>query len=139
MPLVSELHIAIQKGSEPHEAWSWSLFINGPSMPKRTILHLSSCFTHFYLEHHHVSNYRSENLVEVLPLCEVDTLQINAIVDIARPIHNQCPRYNCQHYILELLSALEEARIVNGGDRRYRENRKAVEEMQGRTERISRV
>ncbi|CAI7615675.1 unnamed protein product [Penicillium viridicatum] len=68
---------------------------------------------------------RSEGLLELRPLYDMDVAEINSIKTVASQVtvHNEIRGWNCQDYVLDLLKALEKEEIVNSKDARYKKQK----------------
>ncbi|KAI2844078.1 hypothetical protein CBS147321_7948 [Aspergillus niger] len=130
MSSTSGLHVAIYNDGGIYK--HWSLFIDGPTDPEKTILHIMGSSTRYRFEMRNSNARNSTTLLELVYLCHVDNSKISAIKDAAQEItiHNEAPGYNCQDYILELLDELEEKKIIDRSNASYKRNRKKVEDKQ---------
>lgn len=120
------LYVTIHKGGGAYK--HWRLHIEGPSERENIIYQIMGSSTRYRFETRQENCRQAEDLIEMIFLCDVDVGEIGTIEKLARAavIHNEAPGYNCQDYVLELLDALEERRVVDGEEEGYRRSKKIV-------------
>lgn len=131
MPSTVGLHVAIYKEDEGVYK-HWGLFVDGPTQDQKLVFHIEGSSTRFRFDRK-LSNARfSKRLLELICLCHVPVGKIGAIDQAAEgaAIHNEYPGYNCQDYVLELLSDLEQKGLIDGNDASYQKQKDLVESKQ---------
>lgn len=130
MSSVAGLHVAIYNDGGVYK--HWSLFIDGPTKAEQTILHIMGSSTNYRFEMRTSNARESASLLELIHLCDVSASKIDAIKNVAAeaPIFNQYPGYNCQDYVLELLSDLEKRGIIDGREAMYQRQKEVVKSKQ---------
>lgn len=113
--------ISISDGVYKH----WGVFIDAPREEDKIFLQVAGSDGRFRYELETRDVRRSEGLVELLPLYDVDVAEINSIKTVASQVtvHNEIRGWNCQDYVLDLLEALEKEAIVNSKDARYKKQK----------------
>ncbi|KAG5208239.1 hypothetical protein GTR04_5783 [Trichophyton interdigitale] len=107
----------------------WSLFIDTEQKPDKTIIHLLGARQRYFRDVRIRSDVReSTSLVELCPICEIDTYKVEAVKNIAwdTPVRNEEADYSCQDFIIDVLEKLEQANIVNAEDPDYQRNKGIV-------------
>ncbi|KAJ5804953.1 hypothetical protein N7474_010840 [Penicillium riverlandense] len=127
----SELYVAIycnDSGIYKH----WALFVDGPTDEEKLVFNILGSSTQYRFEMEESNAFLDPTLIEVFPLCDVDSSKIDAIKDAAQNavIHNESPGYNCQDYVLELLDDLEAKGIISRNDVEYAKNKQGVKDKQ---------
>jgi hypothetical protein len=117
------IYVAISIGDGVYK--HWGVFIDAPQEKDKTFLQVAGSDGRFRYELETRDVQRSERLVELLPLYDVDVAEINPIKTVASQItvHNEIRGWNCQDYVLDLLEALENEAIVNSKDERYKKQK----------------
>ncbi|KAF1826654.1 uncharacterized protein K489DRAFT_398903 [Dissoconium aciculare CBS 342.82] len=107
----------------------WRLFLEGPSDEEKIIFHIMGSSMNFRYETRRCDARSAEDLIEMIPLCQVNTSKIGAIEAAAEAavIHTEAPGYNCQDYILELMDELEAQGIINAKDNKYMKSKRLVQ------------
>ncbi|PGG99110.1 hypothetical protein GX51_06450 [Blastomyces parvus] len=131
MPSTAGLNVAIYKdtGVSKH----WLLFIDGPTAAEKFVLQGTVGSSGAYrVAMENLDAHKLLNLSEMVHLCDVDTAEISAITAIARTavIPHDFSRYNCQAYVLDLLSGLEAKNIIDGNDAGYKKSKEVVKSKQ---------
>ena len=130
MPQQVEIYAAISNDGGVFK--HWRLFVDGPGKANKIIFNAMGDSGRFRFEESIVNARESATLVELWPLCSVRASNIEDIKKIAREVEikNQYPGWNCQDYVLELLDALEEARIIDGRDTAHKKQKSKLCEKQ---------
>ncbi|CAI7597586.1 unnamed protein product [Penicillium discolor] len=104
--------ISISDGVYKH----WGVFIDAPREEDKIFLQVAGSDGRFRYELETRDVPRSEGLVELLPLYDVDVAEIDSIKTVASQVtvHNE---------IRDLLEALEKEAIVNSKDARYKKQK----------------
>jgi hypothetical protein len=113
--------ISISDGVYKH----WGVFIDAPKEEDKILLQVTGSDGRFRYELETRDVRKSEKLVELFPLYDVDLAKINSIKSIASQVtvHNEIRGWNCQDYVLDLLEALEKEAIVNNTDASYKKQK----------------
>ncbi|KAJ5188832.1 hypothetical protein N7491_005153 [Penicillium cf. griseofulvum] len=113
--------ISISDGVYKH----WGVFIDAPKEEDKVLLQVTGSDGRFRYELEATDVRKSERLVELLPLYDVDLAKINSIKTIASQVtvRNEIRGWNCQDYVLDLMEALEKAAIVNNTDTSYKKQK----------------
>ncbi|KAK2755674.1 hypothetical protein FQN54_005823 [Arachnomyces sp. PD_36] len=130
MPSTAGIFVAIYDDGGIYK--HWTLFIDGPDASEKTILNIMGSSTNYRFEMRNSDARDSETVQEVIYLQDVKVSDIPAIKEAGKNavIHNEFPGYNCQDYVIELLTELEEQGIVDGGDEEYIQRKEKVKSRQ---------
>ncbi|KAJ5928124.1 hypothetical protein N7466_007080 [Penicillium verhagenii] len=107
----------------------WSLFIETEKNTDKTIIQVLGTRHKYFRVIRTPSNPRvSTDLIDLLPLCRIDTSKIEMVKYIADSTHigNEVVDWSCQDYVLGVLNDLEDAGIINGNDKDYIRNKEVV-------------
>lgn len=119
MPSSVSLYVAIHDDGGIYK--HWSLFIDGPSASDKTIFQAMGSSGRYRFETENSNPRLWETLAELFYVCDVDESDTIAVKNTAKqvPIRDESPSWNCQDYVLDLLDALEEGRVIEGEDAGY--------------------
>ncbi|KAJ5351254.1 hypothetical protein N7452_000228 [Penicillium brevicompactum] len=107
----------------------WAVFIDGPN---KTILNALGSSTRYYFDMSTSDPRESEDLIDLIHMWDAPVSKMTSIVMAAEsaPIYNEYPGYNCQDYVLELLSDLEAKGIIDCKDAEYKKKKAELSKRQ---------
>jgi hypothetical protein len=107
----------------------WSLCIETENDADKATIQILGARQRYFPDIKIPSNARLlPDLIELMPLCDVDATKIEALKNIAyaTPIRNDEADYSCQDYVLDVLGKLEEHGIIEPANKEYKRNKMAV-------------
>ncbi|KAJ5481553.1 hypothetical protein N7475_000365 [Penicillium sp. IBT 31633x] len=107
----------------------WSLYLEADNNDDKTIIQVLGARQKYFPNIRTRADARSSSsLIELLYLCHIDVSKFENIKNIAydTPIRNDMADWSCQDYVLDILTRLESALIIDATDVDYIRNRQAV-------------
>lgn len=130
MPSKPSINVAIydETGIFKH----WSLLLDSSNNADKTEIQVMGSDGRFWFEEKRSNARIADNLLDVFFLCDIDTSKLSSIKEIAKnlPVRNEISGWNCQDFVLDVLEALEEEGIIEGGNKDYAKRKEELKKRQ---------